>query len=864
MINDISFIKKMNSRKVFSINGITIDFISIEDEKGVENSLKLVKRILVEKTELRNDSLEISVRDFMIIGYFFYNKRLSYYLDYYIEKLILNLENKRISEIRVLKYIFNLRNMTEVQYAIHESTEVLKLGYNTKIKEFIKERIYSAEIILIKKLLINNDMKTISKIIKTVTFNTFFEVCSIHCKKEALNYFTYIIQNSLIPNNQILSLNRVIGTSIGMNHIQAKNRKNVYVSYENKELYAYIEQIIERNNNYFSLSEKETRLLEDIKYALEKKLELNSNKLSEIEPNRMLNICINLFKDEFLVYLNNMRDSYKRNNIIISRVNLIKSMFLNVDTVKANHIYTYYKMNNVDDIIEKFIINVFKEQVKEQNNIKIDLNKDVWTVRWVIKEEYKTYNYDFSEIKDSFIKIELKKYYKFIIDEEFKYKSDKSTPISRLTNRSLIIYSIKYMQRELNVNSFKDIRRIHIYRLIKHLKDEYRKNNNEKLSISTIVQCIGVLKSILNWLIDNDVINKNKEVFNPFEYVVFKGVYSKNTDIIPECVIEKILFYLNELREDVQRMTLIMLNCGMRFKEVAYLEESCLEESTNDIKVLKYIPYKVLEARRRNGLDDYHRIAIDQEIYDEINNQINQTKNLREKYNTNEIFLDIGMNDNLRIMSSTTFTYYLQYLINKNNITDELGNIWRITSKQYRKTLAVDMITKGEATIDELANYLAHLTRNTTEKSYAEVRKMKLAEMNSEFFKKRFNLLLNEQQLEKFSEEERKALYLDFCLNSREVEFGVCIANFTVDTCNKRADIFACATCSKICTGKKYLGRWNTLYKNQEERVRKLIQLYDANNIKRQEYEGFREYEKEKFLLDSFKESLNKIQGERK
>lgn len=80
---------------------------------------------------------------------------------------------------------------------------------------------------------------------------------------------------------------------------------------------------------------------------------------------------------------------------------------------------------------------------------------------------------------------------------------------------------------------------------------------------------------------------------------------------------------------------------------------------------------------------------------------------------------------------------------------------------------------------------------------------MKLAEMNSEFFKKRFDLLLEDHQLEKFSEEERKVLYIDFCLNSREVEFGVCTANFKVDTWNKRGDRFACATCAKICTGKK-------------------------------------------------------------
>lgn len=220
-----------------------------------------------------------------------------------------------------------------------------------------------------------------------------------------------------------------------------------------------------------------------------------------------------------------------------------------------------------------------------------------------------------------------------------------------------------------------------------------------------------MLKSILNWFIDNDLDSRYKGRDNPFDYVMFKGVNEKNTDMIPECVIEKILIHLNELRDDIQRMTLIMLNCGMRFKEVAYLEENCLEETTSEIYVLKYIPYKVLEARRRNGLDDYHRIAIDEEIYNEIKNQIESTKYLREQYNTDEIFLKFGINDNLKLISSISFVYYVQRLINKYNISDESGRIWNITSKQYRKTLAVDMITKGDATIEEVGNYLGHLSR---------------------------------------------------------------------------------------------------------------------------------------------------------
>lgn len=436
--------------------------MKINDEIEVKNAMELVDKILGDKIDLSNYSLEISVRDVMIIGYFFYNKKLEDYLAHYIQILILKTNKKLISEFFILNSIFNLEYTTEVQCTIHDSTEVLNLGHNQEVKVFVKQCIYIGKIELIRKLLINSDIEIISKKIRQLSLNTFLEICSTYCKNEAIQYFSFIIKDILIPNNEILSLNRVIGTSVGIHHVEAKNVKNMSVSKEKLELYEEINKIIEENKNCFSLSEKEIDLLDDIKYALDKNLKLNSNKLSAIEPNRMLNICFNIFRDKFSVYLNNTKYFFKKNNIIISRIKLIQCIFLDIDETKANHIYTYYKMNNLDDILEAFVIKVFKEQIKDQDNIRIDFNNDIWVVRCVIKESYKTISYDFSNINNSLIKVELKKYYKFIIEKEFKYKSNKSTPIARVTNASLVIYSIGYMQNELKISSFKEINRLHI------------------------------------------------------------------------------------------------------------------------------------------------------------------------------------------------------------------------------------------------------------------------------------------------------------------------------------------------------------------------------------------------------------------
>jgi len=51
----------------------------------------------------------------------------------------------------------------------------------------------------------------------------------------------------------------------------------------------------------------------------------------------------------------------------------------------------------------------------------------------------------------------------------------------------------------------------------------------------------------------------------------------KNTEIIPESVVFQLLKHIGHLGIVFQRMLLIMLNYGLRFKEVVYLEEDCLK-----------------------------------------------------------------------------------------------------------------------------------------------------------------------------------------------------------------------------------------------------------------------------------------------
>lgn len=133
---------------------------------------------------------------------------------------------------------------------------------------------------------------------------------------------------------------------------------------------------------------------------------------------------------------------------------------------------------------------------------------------------------------------------------------------------------------------------------------------------------------------------------------------------------------------------------------------------------------------------------------------------------------------------------------------------------------------------------------------YAEVREMKLAELNTRFFKEKFELLISGKQLKKYTEEERRLLYIDFRLEQRRVELGYCLTKAADGRCPNRNSLYNCVNCNNLCTGKKYLPYWNELLLQQKEVVERLVHAYHANDT--EGYADFAEYKQEFHLLKGY------------
>ncbi len=196
----------------------------------------------------------------------------------------------------------------------------------------------------------------------------------------------------------------------------------------------------------------------------------------------------------------------------------------------------------------------------------------------------------------------------------------------------------------------------------------------------------------------------------------------------------------------------------------------------------------------------------------------------------------------------------LNQIVKKYYITDETNKLWNFTTRQSRKTFAVKLISNG-ASIEELATALGHLWLETAAAFYAEIERMKVADMNTEFFRRKFEILFGEEQLARFNEQERKQLYLDFCLDFRQVELGVCSRHISQGICDKAE----CATCNCLCTGPDYLDQWITMRDQQQQQLNLLLNIYTAKGYRN--YDEFPEFKRILHLRNSYQDVIDKITG---
>lgn len=278
-----------------------------------------------------------------------------------------------------------------------------------------------------------------------------------------------------------------------------------------------------------------------------------------------------------------------------------------------------------------------------------------------------------------------------------------------------------------NINNFKILTNKEIDLLISYLKLLINPKKQRNYSQSKQRQCIITLKNIIRWgqlYMPNEV--PKTEIFTGNEYI---GVNRKlKIDFIPDEVLDQINKALvNEENPYVKYGIIILQSTGMRIGDMLKLTIDSVKPHLIGGYTLTWYDHKNRKERQPMPIPNECAIAVEK--------LIEHTKELREQ-------ADDSIKDYLfihRVSQGKNFGEIMLlngYRINKwfndftknNDIRDTNGKHYNLTSHQFRRTLATDMLSKG-IDLKVIQEVLGHSSANITKQYYADIKDKERAEV---------------------------------------------------------------------------------------------------------------------------------------
>ena len=485
-----------------------------------------------------------------------------------------------------------------------------------------------------------------------------------------------------------------------------------------------------------------------------------------------------------------------------------------------------------------------KKEFYQNNDKEMSYSNDIWRVFHPYNSTFRSTTIDFSPLPNP-IKKEMKLFTK-------KYFFEKKSHYGNHAY-SYLISDLNFLCKTYGIKAANEMREWHILTLLNHLETE------KKYSPLTLRQHINYLRAFFNILSEESC--GGKALFNPILNIKLPNVHAhtKKIPIIPDDILIFLDNHINEIRqEDIILMYNLLMETGWRFGDMLALTADCASpDKTNpEIANIWVSSPKTKQSRVKRRLGDVFEDVISIELYHQMQEFIESSRTIRDAYHINTLFFNLT-NGVASTYDSSKFNKSINKLCKKHGITSIDERFWQLSTRQTRKTVAVSLISAG-ASISSVQKKLGHVTHQTTEKIYAEVNQKKIGELNHEFYQNKFSIILDDEKLKLFTEEERKILYIDFCLNRRNVELGICTKHPSEGRCSSLG-YTSCASCPKLCTGQDFLSRWEELYADSKSVLDEFVSAYEKAHIPIEEYETYIEYRQEKKLCESYLATINAV-----
>ncbi|MET7042002.1 site-specific integrase [Clostridium botulinum] len=289
-----------------------------------------------------------------------------------------------------------------------------------------------------------------------------------------------------------------------------------------------------------------------------------------------------------------------------------------------------------------------------------------------------------------------------------------------------------------NIDSFKILKNKDIDMFVSYLKTLLSDKFNKPLSYQYQKKCLDTLKAIIRWgqlYMPNEV--PKIEIFTGNEYT---GVNRKlKIDFIPDEILEQINKALkNEENPYVKYGIIILQSTGMRIGDM-------LKLTTDSIKPHLISGYTLTWYDHKNR-KECQPMPIPNECAIAVEKLIEYTKELREQADDrikDYLFIHkpiVGKDSNkVVVMSLRNYAIWLnghivkgklirKGFVHNHNIVDTNDEYYNLTAHQFRRTLAIDMFSKG-TDLKAIQEVLGHSSAMTTKQHYADVKDKERAEV---------------------------------------------------------------------------------------------------------------------------------------
>lgn len=506
-------------------------------------------------------------------------------------------------------------------------------------------------------------------------------------------------------------------------------------------------------------------------------------------------------------------------------------------------------LSQIESVFESACISKHKN-INTWNRENMNMLLDSWKIYFLNDLSVHSLLIDFTAIKSKVLRQEIKE---FLLKEH-------SLKIPYRTYRvfSELSRAFDFVNDQNEIHCIEDFDLTTANIMLSHLK------HNSCYKLPSIKKTLSALRALYDFVSKKYPLESRS--YNVFRQVtiISPKVSPLIDDYIPEEVISKLSNHYTDLQENYQLMYEILINTGMRAKEVFHLEIGCTnyDDFNEEYAEISFVPFKTLNARKKKNLSKYYKLFLTKDLHDKIQNYEYKNRAIYEKYNTNYLFIRVNKNNKgTFLVKSAQFCLAINKLIKKHDIRTTNGRLWHFTSKQCRKSMAYELINNG-ATITQVKHQLGHITSETTQKYYLNVNIHKLADINAEFLEQEFKLFIQKEQLKSYTEDERKELYYDLQSKTRVVEFGRCLKHPSEGHCGERIKTANCSICAKLCTGISYLPKWLNLLNSEIQLMNELKELYQKKEI--ENYEDFIEYKQCTSLIKRYQSVIDELKEKEK